>query len=103
LKRGSKGDLVIWAQERLAGSGQPLTVDGGYGPATESAVRSFQSGQGLAATGVVDAATWPALLRQPIAAPNWNAKASAASTRTGPPSARLPARRAEIPPLGRGG
>jgi hypothetical protein len=107
LKRGSKGDLVIWAQERLAGSGQALTVDGGYGPGTETAVRNFQTGQGLPVTGVIDAATWPALLRAPIAAPDWNgaaaARASAATARTGPPSARLPSRRAEIPPLGRGG
>src|SRR5206468_2984637 len=95
LKRGSKGDLVVWAQEHLAGSGQSLAVDGGYGPATESAARSFQTGQGLPATGVIDAATWPALLRQPIAAPDWNGgatTASAAGARTGPPSARLPAR-----------
>ena len=107
LKRGSKGDLVIWAQERLAGSGQSVAVDGGYGPGTETAVRNFQTGQGLAVTGVIDAATWPALLRQPIAAPDWNgagaATASAAGARTGPPSARLASRRAEIPPLGRGG
>jgi hypothetical protein len=95
LKRGSKGDLVIWAQERLAGSGQPIAVDGGYGPATENSVRNFQGAHGLAVTGVIDAATWPSLLSQPIAAPNWNARASASS-------ARLPARRAEIPALGRG-
>ena len=107
LKRGSKGDLVIWAQERLAGSGQSVAVDGGYGPGTETAVRNFQTGQGLPVTGVIDAATWPAVLRQPIAAPDWNgagaATASAAGARTGPPSARLASRRAEIPPLGRGG
>ena len=72
-------------------------------------MRSFQTGQGLPVTGVIDAATWPALLRQPIAAPDWNgagaatATASASGARTGPPSARLPSRRAEIPPLGRGG
>lgn len=105
LKSKSKGDLVIWAQERLVGAGQRVAVDGGYGPATENAVRSFQSGHGLAATGVIDAATWPALLEQPIAAPDWNAAASAsvAGARTGPPTARLRSRRAEIPPVGRGG
>ena len=104
LKRGSRGDLVIWAQERLAGSGQQLTVDGAFGPGTETAVRNFQGAQGIAVTGVIDAATWPALLRQPIAAPDWTAKASAsaAGARTGPPSARLRSRRAEIPALGRG-
>ena len=84
-----------------------MAVDGGYGPGTETAVRNFQTGKGLPVTGVIDTATWPALLRQPIAAPDWNgagaATASAAGARTGPPSARLLSRRAEIPPLGRGG
>ena len=49
-------------------------------------MRNFQTGQGLPVTGVIDAATWPALLRQPIAAPDWNgagaATASAAGART---------------------
>ena len=105
LRRGSKGDLVVWAQQRLAGSGQAIIVDGGYGPATESAVRSFQGSAGLPVTGVIDAATWPPLLRQPIAAKDWNgagASASDSGARNKPPSARLPSRRAEIPAVGRG-
>jgi hypothetical protein len=105
LRRGAKGDLVVRAQEHLRGAGHAIAVDGDYGPATETAVRSFQSSQGLAATGVLDGATWPALVRQPLAAANWAgaARASATGARTGPASARLPARRNEVPPLHRGG
>jgi hypothetical protein len=103
LRRGSRGDLVVWAQEHLAGAGHTIAVDGAFGSATESAVRNFQSAQGLPVTGAVDDATWPALLGQPVAAPNWasSARASAAGVRSGPPSARLPARRDEIPPPAR--
>lgn len=38
-----------------------LTVDGVYGAQTERAVRAFQTGQGLPATGRVNDATWNAL------------------------------------------
>ncbi len=106
LKNGSKGDLVVLAQERLAGSGRAITVDGGYGPATQAVVRDFQTQSGLPVTGMIDTATWPVLLRQPIAARDWNgagaARASAAGARNGPAaSARLPSR-TEIPAIGRG-
>ena len=36
--------------------------DGDYGPVTKSAVRQFQESRGLPANGVIDAATWSALL-----------------------------------------
>jgi hypothetical protein len=100
LASGSRGDLVIWVQEHLVGAGATIAVDGAFGAGTAQAVRDFQSSHGLAVTGAVDAATWPALLQQPVAAPNWASPARAASAggRTGPPSARLPARRYEIPP-----
>ena len=38
------------------------TPDGNFGPATTTAVKQFQTDKGLPATGVVDAATWNALL-----------------------------------------
>jgi hypothetical protein len=43
--------------------GAAVLVDGVYGPVTESAVKSFQTAAGLPATGVVDTATWLALVR----------------------------------------
>ena len=59
--RGNKGDQVIWAQEHLYGAGFHITVDGQFGPNTQSAVRSFQRRHKLASTGVVNGPTWDAL------------------------------------------
>lgn len=106
-KVGSRGDLVVWAQEHLVGAGQKIAVDGAYGSGTAAAVSAFQASAGLPQTGQVDAATWPALLRVTPVMRDWTAtaQASAASAngRTGPPSALLPAKRDEIPPtFGRG-
>jgi hypothetical protein len=106
-KVGSRGDLVVWAQEHLVGAGQPVTVDGAYGGGTAAAVSAFQASSGLPQTGQIDAATWPALLRVTPAMRDWttSAKASAAAAggRSGPPSAWLPAKRDEIPPASRRG
>jgi Putative peptidoglycan binding domain len=100
LGSGGKGDLVIWAQELLNGSGQSVPVDGQYGSATQQAVQSFQGSHGLPVTGQVDTATWNALLQYAPAQPNWSSGVSAASAgrRTGPKTATLRARRYEIPP-----
>ena len=105
LSQGSRGDLVVWAQEHLVGAGAAIAVDGAFGSGTAQAVRNFQSGHGLPATGAVDQVTWPVLLQQPAAARNWasSARVATASGRTGPPSARLPSRRREIPPPWRRG
>jgi hypothetical protein len=90
LARGKKGDLVIWAQQHLKGAGQPLIVDGDFGTSTETAVRNFQTSAGLPVTGQIDTATWQALLQHAPAAAKWSA-------RSAPKSAKLPARRYEIP------
>lgn len=50
-------------QGLLHSHGYHVTVDGRFGPATDSAVRSFQSGSGLAVDGIVGPLTWSALLR----------------------------------------
>ncbi|OQO92310.1 M15 family metallopeptidase [Saccharomonospora piscinae] len=55
LQRGASGSDVRELQIRVAGwvaSGENLALDGSYGPATEAAVKRFQSGYGLAADGV---------------------------------------------------
>src|SRR3954469_5385030 len=90
LAKGKKGDLVIWAQQHLRGAGQSLTVDGDFGSGTVAAVKSFQSANGLAATGTIDTATWQALLQHAPAKKSWKAKP--------PKTAKLPARRYEIAP-----
>lgn len=64
LERGSTGNKVRQMQEELnviAGAYPALpkiNADGIYGPATEAAVRKFQSVFGLPATGIVDYPTW---------------------------------------------
>ncbi len=56
LKRGSKGDAVTYVQA-LAGA----ISDGDFGPGTETAVKKFQSANGLTADGIVGAQTLAAL------------------------------------------
>ena len=64
LEIGSSGDKVLQMQEQLnviAGAYPAIpkiTADGVYGPATEAAVRKFQSVFGLPETGTVDYRTW---------------------------------------------
>ena len=64
LKIGSTGSKVRQMQEQLNRIAQVYTsipqvaTDGSYGPATEEAVKQFQSIFGMPATGVVDYPTW---------------------------------------------
>ncbi len=111
IKRGSKGDLVVWAQQhlvtaikRLGLTGQTVTVDGGFGPQTQNAVIGFQTAKGLSPTGIVDQTTWQTLVQYAVAPTKWGKKGTRrASTATGPAitpvpqSASLPAIRYEIP------
>ena len=63
LKAGTLGNTVKQLQQALLDAG--VTVRGGadgiFGPATAEALKSFQTSQGLPATGVVDQATAEAL------------------------------------------
>jgi hypothetical protein len=103
LRSGSKGDVVVWAQEHLMSAGQQVTVNGSYDSRTQQAVGAFQAGRGLPLTGVVDNPTWTALLSYPPAPVSWTgsgatrASAASSSRRTGPRSAHVRARRYEIP------
>ena len=64
LTVGTTGNKVRQMQEQLARISQAypaiprITADGIYGPATQEAVRKFQSVFGLPVTGVVDYKTW---------------------------------------------
>lgn len=60
-KLGDKNAFVGWIQHTLNATGATLMIDGDFGPGTEDAVKTFQTGEGLAATGVVDAATFAPL------------------------------------------
>jgi hypothetical protein len=108
----SLGDLVVWAQQHLFSAGQRVTIDGSFGGQTQTAVEHFQSAHGLSMNGLIDQATWQALLRYRAANVTWSrrrGKTVATATRGSltlpvPVSARLRARRYEIPPhLGAGG
>jgi hypothetical protein len=62
--RGDEGERVLQVQCILTKRGYGVGgggVDGVFGAATESAVRSFQSDKGLTADGVVGRGTWVAL------------------------------------------
>ena len=61
LRSGSNGPDVKTAQYLLTASGHSTTADGAFGPATATAVRSFQSARGLGVDGIVGARTWSAL------------------------------------------
>jgi hypothetical protein len=113
IKKGSQGDLVIWAKEHLVGAGYDLKVSGNFGNKTDAAVRDFQSHHGLDPDGSIGKGTWLAL--NEVAPCNWRwgieephcqgASTSTASvSSTGgvgpenPDTASLPAVRYEIPP-----
>ncbi len=105
LKRGSKGDIVVWAQEHLVAAGEEVAVNGLYGKQTIAAVKAFQEGRGLPADGQVGTTTWEALLQLVPYRMNWAAgttQTGAASSRAQPArrplSASLPAKANEIPP-----
>jgi hypothetical protein len=110
LRRGSKGDLVVWAQEHLRGAGSGrLPITGIFGRQTVAAVRALQEEVGLRETGAIDRRTWNALLQFEPYRPFWSgtrnsrrgrrASASAAGLAPHRPlSASLPARAYEIDP-----
>lgn len=57
LKRGDAGAQVRLLQHDLIKAGLKITVDGSYGPATENAVKAFQTANGLTADGSYGPAT----------------------------------------------
>ncbi|HKG36791.1 MAG TPA: peptidoglycan-binding domain-containing protein [Solirubrobacterales bacterium] len=103
LRRGNKGDLVVWAQMHLVGAGASLPITGLFGPKTQAAVRAFQRGHGLTADGVIGQATWRRLLLVRPQRPRWSrARSRRLGRATGAPavplSASLAARGYEIDP-----
>lgn len=57
VQSGDKQMKAKRVQEWLTIAGFPVAIDADFGPATEQRVRDFQAAKGLAATGIVDAAT----------------------------------------------
>jgi putative chitinase len=64
LRRGSNSDAVGELQELLRKKGFMLTIDNDFGPATELAVKQFQTKAKLEADGIVGTETWAALRKK---------------------------------------
>lgn len=62
IRRGDKGDAVVELQSLLSKVGSTLQIDGIFGTGTASAVRAFQTKNGLEVDGVVGPKTWTKLL-----------------------------------------
>jgi len=90
VARGDEGDLVVWAQQLLDGAGYDAPVNGEFDRRTEDAVLALQAAEGLPESGEVGDRTWGVLLQSEPAEVRW-------ARRGNPASARLPARRYEIP------
>jgi hypothetical protein len=102
LSKGSRGDLVVWAQEYLKGAGESLRVTGVYNRKTARAVKSFQRSKKLAVDGRLGAQTWRRLLDEKPKMVNWSrrSRSKAGASASAPRSASLPAVRDEVPPPG---
>ena len=62
VSTGSTGDAVRAVQSQIHSRSGWLTIDGIFGPETESAVRFFQGDIGLSVDGIVGPNTWNALV-----------------------------------------
>ena len=62
IRQGDSGGAVKILQVGLNAFGYALVSDGIFGPATDNAVRRFQSEHGLAVDGIVGPQTWGVLL-----------------------------------------
>jgi Putative peptidoglycan binding domain len=96
LKRGARGDMVVWAQQHLLAAAQTVRVNGRYDARTVRAVQAYQLASFLPVTGTLDVPTWQSLLAREPAAVRWRSGAGAGQPV--PASAKLPARMREIPP-----
>jgi peptidoglycan hydrolase-like protein with peptidoglycan-binding domain len=71
LIKGNRDDSVLWMQEHLASAIPTQEVTGIFGSQTLANVEAFQTAHAIAPSGVVEAATWTALLALPPVAADW--------------------------------
>ena len=64
VSQGKSGDAVRAAQIQLNKFRSALVIDGNFGPATATAVRKFQTDNGLVVDGVIGPQTWAHLVGQ---------------------------------------
>ena len=62
LQQVAFGEAVRGMQHLLRAHGSPIAADGDFGPATDAAVRSFQTAEGLPTDGIVGPITWGRLV-----------------------------------------
>src|SRR5436190_1015638 len=72
VQQGANGDAVRAVQSQIHGRGDGghLAIDGIFGPATNEAVRAFQTLLGLAVDGIVGPQSWIHLVNGYLAAPD---------------------------------
>ena len=75
VQNGSTGDAVNAVQSQIHSRSGWLTIDGIFGPDTESAVTNFQEDTGLSADGIVGPYTWNYLIGPHLRADNGPAAA----------------------------
>src|SRR4051794_3774939 len=85
LSYGDTGDAVVAVQHEVG-----VVEDGIFGPITEEAVKSWQRGQGLAPTGIVDARTWASLFRAKVLFYDDSSSSSAPTSSSSPPVSSSP-------------
>lgn len=87
-KRGDRGGSVITLQNALIAAGVTVRggVDGVFGAGTASAIASFQSARGFAATGIIDITTAIALGIAPASATANNGAVTTTPATTVPPT-----------------
>jgi hypothetical protein len=95
---GAKGDLVVWAQERLITAGQDLEVNGIFNRPMRRAVRAFQEEHGLEGDGQLGSETWEQLVDYTPFRVEWGASTPIVSAAGGRSAAHRPAS-ASLPPV----
>lgn len=102
LVPGDEGDLIVWAQELLLGSGASIRVTGEFDARTTEAVKALQAEAGLPRSGEIGDRTWAELLRSSPVRVRWSARRQPRFAEhgrgQGPRSAGLPPLFREIPP-----
>ena len=100
LKRGARGDFVVWAQQHLLSAGLRVKLNGVLDRRTVRAIRSFQKANALPVTGALDYETWAKLLALEPKKVRWGRSGARYKDGVTPPprSAKLPPVRNELAP-----
>ena len=86
LSYGSKGSDVAAMQQQLRNAGYNIAVDGSFGPATQAAVKDYQSKNGLAVDGIVGKNTSASLNSSSSKSSGPSSSSGSASRSSGPSS-----------------